>query len=36
MSLTTIVSNVCKPRQKSLEKYVHDAEDLQHEVLMRL
>ena len=36
MSLTTIVSNVFKPRQKSLEKYVHDAEDLQHEVLMRL
>ena len=36
MSLTTIVSNVFKPRQKSLEKYVHDAEELQHEVLMRL
>ena len=36
MSLTTIVSNVFKPRQKSLEKYVHDAETLQHDVLMRL
>jgi len=36
MSLTTIVSNVFKPRRKSLEKYVHDAEELQHEVLMRL
>ena len=36
MSLTTIVSNVFKPRQKDLEKYVHDAERLQHEVLMRL
>ena len=36
MSLTTIVSNVFKPRQKSLEKYVNDAESLQHEVLMRL
>ena len=36
MSLTAIVSNVFKPRQKSLEKYVHDAEQLQHDVLLRL
>ncbi len=36
MSLTTIVSNVFKPRQKSLEEYVHDAETLQHDVLMCL
>ena len=36
MSLTTIVSNVFKPRQKELEKYVNDAEHLQHHTLMRL
>lgn len=36
MSLTTIVSNVFKPRQKELEKYVYDAEHLQHKVLMHL
>ena len=36
MSLTTIVSNVFKLRQKELEKYVNDAESLQHEVLMHL
>lgn len=36
MSLTTIVSNVFKPRQKSLEKYVHDAESIQQHVLNSL
>ena len=36
MSLTKIVSNVFKPRQKELEKYLYDAEHLQHNVLMHL
>ena len=36
MSLTSIVSNVFKPRQKELEKYLYDAEHLQHNVLMHL
>ena len=36
MSLTTIASNVFKPRQKSLERYVHEAEAIQHHVLMHL
>lgn len=36
MSLTSIVSNVFKPRQKELEKYIHDAERLQHDVLLNL
>ena len=36
MSLTSIVSNVFKPRQKELEKYLYDAEHMQHKVLMHL
>ena len=36
MSLTKIVSNVFKPRQKELERYLYDAEHLQHNVLMHL
>lgn len=36
MSLTALASNIFKPRQRELEKYVHDAEALQHEVLIHL
>lgn len=36
MSLTKLVANVFKPRQREFEKYINGAEQLQHDVLMRL
>ena len=36
MSLTSIASHVFKPRQKALEKYVSDGENMQRGVLRRL
>lgn len=36
MSLTSIVSHVFKPRQKALDRYLNEAEEIQHDVLMRL
>lgn len=36
MSLTSIASHVFKPRQKALEKYVSEGENMQRSVLRRL